>query len=171
MFAFLLLDLFGSIMRSSGRQAAPYLLFFLLSASLSLSARLRDARETLDTEKPRGRTPAERQQTGAVLPHVTKFGCVCSRGLTRCSPVALAGGVDDSMTSLWMDLGRGFFLRLPDRGLMTSSMSSISLSCFLLRYSFLMYSLLALSSSFFCCSSSAFNLKKKTKRQVGKCKL
>ncbi|KAG7258979.1 hypothetical protein CRUP_029661 [Coryphaenoides rupestris] len=58
--------------------------------------------------------------------------------LYNLGPVALTGGLGDSTTSRWMDLGRGFFFRLPERGLMTSFMSSISLSCFLLRYSFLM---------------------------------
>lgn len=74
------------------------------------------------------------------------------------------------MMSLWMDLGRCFFFRLPLRGLMTSSMSSISLSCFLRRYSYLMYSLLAFSSSFFCCSSSAFSLHKNKKACSGRLK-
>lgn len=87
-----------------------------------------------------------------------------------CSPVALMGGIDGSTTSRWMDLGLGFFLRLPDRGLMTSSMSSISLSCFFLRYSSLMYSLLAFSSSFFCCSSSAFNLEESNKFNLVTCR-
>lgn len=71
--------------------------------------------------------------------------------------------MDCSTTSRWMDLGRAFFLRLPDRGLMTSSMSTINLSCFFLRYSCLMYSLLAFSSSFLCCSNSAFSLENETK--------
>lgn len=44
---------------------------------------------------------------------------------------------------------------------MTVSMSSISFSCFLLRYSCLMNSLLALSSSFLMRSSSAFSLNQK----------
>lgn len=118
-----------------------YLLFLLFG--LSLSARLRDAKETLDTENPRGRTPEVQQRdrsgykeqrsvTVIFEQHAFVDMAVC------CSPVALTGGVDDSITSRWMDLGLGFFLRLPDRGLMTSSMSSISLSCFFLRYSFLM---------------------------------
>lgn len=93
--------------------------------------------------------------------YLWKEKCVC------CSPAALARGIDESATSRWMDLGLGFFLRLPHRGLMTSSMSSISLSCFFLRYSFLMYSLLAFSSSFFCSSSSAFNLEESKKFSFG----
>ena len=63
---------------------------------------------------------------------------LCNRRACGCSPAALTGGLGDSTTSRWMDLGRGFFFRLPERGLMTSFMSSISLSCFLLKYSFLM---------------------------------
>lgn len=75
-------------------------------------------------------------------------------------PVAArAGGFGDSMMSLCIDLGRGFFCLTPGgRGLMTMSMSSISFSCFFLIYSFLINSRLAFSSSFFTRSSSAFIL-------------
>lgn len=123
----------------SGQWVKYYLLFFLLSGwSRLLSARFREAKETLDTEKPLGRAPATWQK------HKVKSGM---RGRDRtswcvwfgcCWPAVPTRGVDKSATSRWIDLGRGFFFRLPDRGLMTSSMSSISLSCFLLRYSFLM---------------------------------
>lgn len=73
---------------------------------------------------------------------------------------ALTGVLGESMLSRWMDFGRPRLCLAPPvgRGLMTVSMSSISLSCFLLRYSCLMNSFLALSSSFLRRSSSAFNL-------------
>ncbi len=77
--------------------------------------------------------------------------------------VALTGVLGDSITSLWMDLGRGFLCLAPaGRGLISVSMSFISFSCFLLRYSCLINSRRALSSSFFMRSSSAFSLLKKT---------
>lgn len=101
-------------------------------------------------------TPRQSRSGSVAAKHAKP--CVFADATVHPLPAALTGGVDDSRTSRWMDLGRGFFLRLPDRGLMTSSMSTISLSCFFLRYSFLMYSRLAFSSSFFCCSASAFNL-------------
>ncbi len=77
--------------------------------------------------------------------------------------VALTGVLGDSITSLWMDLGRGFLCLAPaGRGLTSVSMSFISFSCFLLRYSCLINSRRALSSSFFMRSSSTFSLWKKT---------
>lgn len=78
---------------------------------------------------------------------------------------ALTGVFGESMLSRWMDLGRPRLCLAPPagRGLMTVSMSSISFSCFRLRYSCLMNSLLALSSSFLRRSSSAFSLNRQNK--------
>lgn len=84
---------------------------------------------------------------------------------------ALTGVFGESILSRWMDLGRLrlCFAAAADRGLMTLSMSSISFSCFLLRYSCLMNSFLALSSSFRRRSSSAFSLKRQWGRIRKRC--
>lgn len=84
---------------------------------------------------------------------------------------ALTGVFGESILSRWMDLGRLrlCFAAAADRGLMTLSMSSISFSCFLLRYSCLMNSFLALSSSFRRRSSSAFSLKRQQGRIRNRC--
>lgn len=83
---------------------------------------------------------------------------------------ALTGVFGESMLSRPIDLGRPrrCFVPAAGRDLMTVSMSSISFSCFLLRYSCLMNSFLALSSSFRIRSSSAFNLVKQCKDKARK---
>lgn len=86
----------------------------------------------------------------------------------RLPVAALTGVLGESMLSRWMDFGRPRLCLAPvaGRGLMTVSMSSISLSCFLLRYSCLMNSFLALSSSFLMRSSSAFILRESVPRNT-----
>lgn len=86
----------------------------------------------------------------------------------RLPVAALTGVLGESMLSRWMDFGRPRLCLAPvaGRGLMTVSMSSISLSCFLRRYSCLMNSFLALSSSFRMRSSSAFILRESVPRNT-----